>query len=271
MRYAEYPPSPALAAIVDCYWILEGNGCGVPEPIIPDGRVEIVVHYGVRFERHHPDGRIERQDAAMIVGQMLAPISIAHRGGAGVAAIRLRPEAARAVTGCDATAITGSFVDLEALCGSIGSLREQLALTADDAARVRLLERWLAPRLRTAPSRQVAATVAAIKAQAGMVDLASLAAAAGVSLRHLERRFLADVGLTPKTFARIVRLQAALGRITAGEPLADVAHRCGYYDQPHMTRDFSRLAEISPAAWQRHALRPGSGQGAALTPLFVAR
>src|SRR6185436_10556071 len=139
MRYAEYPPSPALAAIVDCYWILEGNGCGVPEPIIPDGRVEIVLHYGVRFERHHP------------VGQMLAPISIAHRGGAGVAAIRLRPEAARAVTGCDATAITGSFVDLEALCGSIGSLREQLALTADDAARVRLLERWLAPRLRTAP------------------------------------------------------------------------------------------------------------------------
>jgi len=30
-----------------------------------------------------------------------------------------------------------------------------------------------------------------------------------------------------------------------------------------MTRDFSRLAEISPAAWQRH--------GGDLTPLFVAR
>ena len=49
MRYAEYPPSAALAAIVDCYWILEGHGCGLPEPIIPDGRVEIVLHYGVRF------------------------------------------------------------------------------------------------------------------------------------------------------------------------------------------------------------------------------
>jgi AraC-like DNA-binding protein len=263
MRYAEYPPSPALAAIVDCYWILEGHGCGVPEPIIPDGRVEIVVHYGVRFERHHADGRVERQDAAMIVGQMLAPISIAHRGGAGVAAIRLRPEATRAVTGCDATAITGSFVDVEALFGSIGSLREQLALAADDTARVRWLERWLAPRVRTAPSRQVAATVAAIKTQAGIVDLAALAAAAGVSPRHLERRFLEDVGLTPKTFARIVRLQAALGRIAGGERLADVAHACGYYDQPHMTRDFGRLAAISPAEWQRHA--------GDLTPLFVGR
>jgi hypothetical protein len=38
-----------------------------------------------------------------------------------------------------------------------------------------------------------------------------------------------------------------------------------------MTRDFARLAETSPAAWQQHALRPGSGQGGDLTPLFVGR
>ena len=66
-----------------------------------------------------------------------------------------------------------------------------------------------------------------------------------------------------KTFARTVRLQAALRRIAGGQPLADVAIACGYYDQPHMTRDFSRLAETSPAAWQQYA---GS-----LTPLFVGR
>jgi AraC-like DNA-binding protein len=270
MRYAEYPPSAALAAIVDCYWILEGRGCGLPEPIIPDGRVEIVLHYGVRFERHHPDGRVERQDAAMIVGQMLAPICIAHRGAAGVAAIRLRPEATRAVIGYDAAAVTGSFVELEALFGSIGSLRDQLALAADDDVRVRLLETWLSPRVRRTPSREVSAAVAAIKAHSGLVNLAALASETGLSLRHLERRFLADVGITPKTFARLVRLQAALGRIASGEPLADVAHACGYYDQPHMTRDFSRLAEMSPAAWQRHipATEPGTG---GLTPLFVAR
>jgi AraC-like DNA-binding protein len=45
--------------------------------------------------------------------------------------------------------------------------------------------------------------------------------------------------------------------------LADVAIACGYYDQPHMTRDFSRLAETSPAAWQQC--------GGQLTPLFVGR
>ena len=91
----------------------------------------------------------------------------------------------------------------------------------------------------------------------------TLASEAGLSLRQLERRFLADVGVAPKAFARMVRLQSALRRIAGGQALAEVALACGYYDQPHMARDFSRLAETSPAAWRQYA---GS-----LTPLFVGR
>jgi AraC-like DNA-binding protein len=263
MRYAEYPPSPGLASLVDCYWILEGPGAGLPEPIIPDGRIEIILHYGVHFERHHTDGRVERQSPAMLVGQILAPISVGYTGHAGVAAIRLRPAATRAVARCHAADLTGRFIDLDALFGPTETLREQIALAPDDGTRVRLLERWLASQVTAAPSPGVSATVDAIVRHAGTVDLQAMASAAGISLRQLERRFLADVGMPPKTFARIVRLQAALARIAAGETLADAAHGCGYYDQPHMTRDFSRLAETSPAAWRHHAGH--------LTPLFVKR
>jgi AraC-like DNA-binding protein len=263
MRYAEYAPSPALAGVVDCFWILEGEGSGTPEPIIPDGRVEIVIHFGVRFEQHHVSGLVERQPASLIVGQMLAPVCIGHRGRAGVAAIRLRPAAARAVVRCSAADITGRVVDLDAVFGSTGTLREQLGLAHDDRARVHLLERWIGAIVRTAPAREVEGAVAAIAASAGTVDLRSVASGTGLSLRQLERRFLADVGVAPKAFARIVRLQAALRRIAAGQPLADVALACGYYDQPHMTRDFARLADTSPAAWQQY--------GGSLTPLFVGR
>lgn len=263
MRYAEYGPPPSLAAIVDCFWILEGEGSGTPEPIIPDGRIEIVVHHGVPFEQHHLDGRIERQPAAMIVGQMVAPISIGHHGLAGVAAIRLRPSAARAVIRHSAAEITGRVVDLEGLFGSMGTLRERLALARDDRARTGLLERWLGAIVRGTPAKEVDGAVAEIAARAGAIDLVAVAARAGLGLRQLERRFLADVGLAPKRFARTIRLQAALRRIAGGQALADVALACGYYDQPHMTRDFNRLAETSPAAWQQYA---GS-----LTPLFVGR
>jgi AraC-like DNA-binding protein len=263
MRYTQYAPSPAVSAIVDCIWILEGEGCGIPEPIIPDGRIEIVFHYGVPFEQRNADGRGERQPTSLVAGQLLAPIGLCHRGRAGVAAIRLRPAAARAVVRCHAAELTGRVVDLEALFGATGTLRERLALAPDDRARATLLERWIAGVVHAAPSREVAGAVAAIASSAGRIELGSVAFRTRLSLRQLERRFLADVGIPPKTYARIVRLQAALRRIAEGEVLADVAIACGYYDQPHMARDFSQLAEISPAAWQRY--------GGHLTPLFVGR
>jgi AraC-like DNA-binding protein len=261
MRYAQYPPSAALASVVEWYWILEGPGCADPQPIVPDGRVEIILHFGDRFERHHPGGAVERQDRALLVGQILAPIRLACPGTAGVAAIRLRPAAARVLAGCAAAELTGRTIDLEAVTGSTATLRERLALSRDDAARVQLLETWLASRLRAAPARDVAAAVDAILAAPGAALLPAVASRAGIGVRQLERRFLADVGMTPKTFARIARLQTALARIAAGESLAEAAHACGYYDQPHMTRDFARLAETSPSAW--------STSDADLTRLFV--
>jgi AraC-like DNA-binding protein len=261
VRYAEYPPSPALAPVVDCYWILEGHGTGLPEPIIPDGRLEIIFHYGVRFERHHVDGTVERQPASLIVGQLLAPISVGYHGTAGVAAIRLRPAAARAVLGASAAEITNRFVDLEDVFGPTGTLRERLALAPGDADRTAMLDAWLRRVVRAAPARDTARAARAIAASGGTASLLGVASASGISLRQLERRFLADVGIPPKTFARLVRLQAALRGVSDGRPLADVAHACGYYDQPHMTRDFSRLADTSPAAWQQCA---GS-----LTALFI--
>jgi AraC-like DNA-binding protein len=205
----------------------------------------------------------ERQPTSLVAGQLLAPIGLCHRGRAGVAAIRLRPAAARAVVRCHAAELTGRVVDLEALFGATGTLRERLALAPDDRVCATLLERWIAGVVHAAPSREVAGAVAAIASSAGRIELGSVVFRTGLSLRQLERRFLADVGIPPKTYARIVRLQAALRRIAEGEALADVAIACGYYDQPHMARDFSQLAEISPAAWQRY--------GGHLTPLFVGR
>lgn len=58
------------------------------------------------------------------------------------------------------------------------------------------------------------------------------------------------MGLTPKLFARLRRFQSVLGVASARENLdwADVALRCGYYDQAHLHRDFRAFAELTPGA-----------------------
>jgi transcriptional regulator GlxA family with amidase domain len=63
-------------------------------------------------------------------------------------------------------------------------------------------------------------------------------------------RFRAELGITPKTAARIFRFERAYGLISnLRQPLADVAAACGYADQAHMTRDWNALTGTSPKAW----------------------
>ncbi len=56
MRYAEYTPAPHLAALVERFWLLEGSSTGSADAIIPDGRVELIFHYGGPFWRHDASG-----------------------------------------------------------------------------------------------------------------------------------------------------------------------------------------------------------------------
>jgi AraC-like DNA-binding protein len=148
------------------------------------------------------------------------------------------------------------------VCGPTGELRERLAEAGSDAVRIRLLEAWLRRMVRRTTRLQMDAAVSAIVQSGGRASIDRIAARTGLGVRQLERQFHEEVGLGPKTFARIVRLQAALARIREGSPLSDVAIACGYYDQAHMARDFRQLAAMSPSVWQAH-----SGE---LAPLFIS-
>lgn len=69
----------------------------------------------------------------------------------------------------------------------------------------------------------------------------------GLSERQLGRRFNTAVGVGPKTYQRIARFQRFLERELHGVSLAERAHRSGYADQSHMTREVQRFAGITPS------------------------
>ena len=261
IRYAEYPPSPRFARLVDTFWILDGTGDGSPDAILPDGRVEIIFHYGVAFHRHHAAGIPEQQGHALVAGQLLEPVVLSFTGLAGVAAIRLHPAAAGVLFGCSIAPLTGRIVDLDDILPARPVLRERLAASTGDGECVAVLEEFLSALDVVAPEPAVEFAVNEILRSDGCAELSHVAVRAGVSARSLQRLFLHHVGISPKHFARIARLQAALRHVRGGAPLADAALSCGYYDQAHMALDFRRLAAVSPARWREH-----SGE---LAPLFV--
>jgi AraC-like DNA-binding protein len=67
-----------------------------------------------------------------------------------------------------------------------------------------------------------------------------------LSRRRLIELFTADVGMTPKRYARVRRLQRALALAISGQRWAAIAREAGYYDQAHLCREWSELTRLTP-------------------------
>ena len=85
-------------------------------------------------------------------------------------------------------------------------------------------------------------------------SIASVAAGLGLSARQLERRFQADVGLTPREFRHRLRLTRAawlLSNTTLS--VTQVALDCGFGDGAHFSRTFCAHYGQRPLAMRREA------------------
>jgi transcriptional regulator GlxA family with amidase domain len=78
----------------------------------------------------------------------------------------------------------------------------------------------------------------------GSQRIDEIARVLGFTRRRLERVCARGLGIRPKLFARIVRLNAVLAGLEAAEHASavDLALDAGYFDQAHLLRDFRGLA-----------------------------
>lgn len=90
------------------------------------------------------------------------------------------------------------------------------------------------------------------------VSLRELAVAARLSPWHLVRAFRDQLGQTPQVYLRSLRVREAQRQLAAGLPLAEVALACGFADQSHLTKQFTRTLGITPGDY-RTAVRAGRG------------
>ena len=92
--------------------------------------------------------------------------------------------------------------------------------------------------------------VAFVEGDREVVRVAQVCAAFGLSERALQRLVRRRLGLTPKWLIQRRRLQEAAERLRGrGTTLAEVAAQLGYADQPHFSRDFSRVTGMTPGAF----------------------
>jgi AraC-like DNA-binding protein len=259
MIYLSHAPSPPLNRYIEDLWCLSDAPPHAWERIVPSGTLEIVFNLSYDDIRVYdstlqPD-RCRRLSGAVVSGAYRAPFFIDTRVHESVVGVHFRPGGASPFLGVPPGALADDHVDLETLWGrAAAELRERLCAAATPARRFRLLEEALLARL-ARPSRSHAAVqVALSRLEHSSIAVADVAELVQLSHRRLIELFAAEVGATPKLFARVRRFQSAFAR-TAGREAADwpdLALECGYFDQSHMIRDFVAFSGLSPTEVLRH-------------------
>lgn len=268
MEYNEVAPIPALTGIVETVWLLRGHAAdlgGQDQPVLPDGRPELVVHLGDPFARVECDGTAVRQAPILLAGQLTEPLTLRPTGSIAIVGVRFFPYGAAALGVGSMSQLSGLTVGARDVSTPLGRALESVRNATDDPHLAAGLVQDAIARFvcRDRVDMNVRRAVRAISRVHGQIAIDAVAQELSWTRRHLERRFGETVGMAPKRFARIARFQHAMRVLDAPDvPPRGVttAAACGYADQSHFIRDFREFAGAPPG---EHLLRR-----AELTELF---
>jgi AraC-like DNA-binding protein len=242
------------------------DASSAPEPILPDGCVEVVINLGAPFIRHTADHAPHRQPLRLVAGQLTRAVTIEPSGPIDLWGIRFHPWAGATFLGVSGNELRDRVETLDDASGPFdATLAPFLDATNDDARRRALTDALLA-RARAARPLDPAlpALVSCIAEARQPLSVRELARQTGLGRRRIQAMFADRVGLSPKLLMRLSRFQRALSlaRTRADLSWATVAARAGYYDQPHLNHDCQEIAGCTPSSLV--AKDPG------LTELFLS-
>lgn len=166
----------------------------------------------------------------------------------------LTPLGARRLLGLPMSELANRVIGIEDAFGPAGkALAARLRDTPGWPARFDLLDAALLRRLAEteAPAGIAVAGWRRLQETGGRIPIGALAAELDCSRRHLIAVFRDQIGLPPKTVARVLRFHRAIALYDRGACAgwADVAYECGYSDQAHFVNDFRHFAGVSPTAF----------------------
>lgn len=221
-------------------------------PLPPSGSIFITLVYADPMTLALTADRPEWTPDIFIGGQLrrTTPVSRVN-GRVGITGFEFTATGFHRLFGVDCQAFTDVARPLSDAADT-GALSRALAGATDVHEKMEALHAWLLDRVPQAlPPTVIDEAVAHVEHEHGCVSVAELAERCHLGERQLNRRFLREVGIGPKHFAKIVQIRQALLTMERGNEgeLQALAQRNGYFDQAHFINDFQRLIGTNPLAF----------------------
>ena len=186
----------------------------------------------------------------MILGLFTRPYEVQFRGMVKVFAIRFKPEGFYNVFGVPASEFKERYEDMSIVLGTeFIDLSHRVREEKSIAGIIRRVERHLLKNIQTNNIELSYVNRAAeLIRQTKSIRIEELSNQVYISQRQLEREFKDKIGISPKQYLRIIRLNE-VQRLLDNNNLMDltsVAYYCGYFDQAHFINDFKRITGKKP-------------------------
>jgi len=243
------------------FWSYEGyDQPHSRERVVPTGTMQLIVNLReeeLRLYDRQDHRRFQSLGVSLISGTHSRFVLIDTASQASTVGVHFKAGGAQPFMGVSAGELRDANVPLDALWGTKATeLRDRLLEAQTPEVRFGVLKRALLAQV-TRPLTHHPAVAFALREFQGMTrtrTVKEVSKRTGLSQRRLIQLFREEVGLTPKLFCRILRFQEVIRLVGSEKRVewAEVALRCGYFDQAHFAHDFRAFSGTTPTSYLAH-------------------
>lgn len=255
----EFAPSVSLRPYVQSYWLGDFNmhsHNGLSQSMVPNGYIELIIHLTDKHCNLFNDTDWAHSPDYTIIGMFAEPYTVMFDNHVQAFGIRLTPEGFYHIFGVPPAEVLGIYEDMEAVAGKFFRLFcDEVRRATTVQERIRITERYFSKRLndRYLQDDYIALTANIIRNSKGSINIAQLNEQVPISVRQLQRKFKQIIGVTPKAYIRIARMNAVHSYLNTQEhiDLTELAYESGFADQSHFIREFRQMTGNGPRNYLR--------------------
>lgn len=230
-----------------------------PDLLIPDGCPEVIFVLKGTYQKQLLQNNTDRQvvDRSVAVGIQINSLLVKRAGKVRLIGIKFKPLGFYRFFGEKGAKMLNRTINLSDFGEQqLIELDQQLANCYNISECSKILNEALLQFAMKEPSVSLNITAACINAiikAKGDVNLSAMANEHYKSLRQIQRYFQQYIGISPKSFAKLIRFKALYKETVIADQSSNHFLDYGYFDQNHFIKEFKAYLGITPKqARERH-------------------
>lgn len=260
MQKVDYIIPRDMEPYVNCIMVDECSGADSETeiPIYADGYPGIMFQQSANGFYQQP--RNKKLSELFLFGQTITPFTLNAEGPFNFVVVQLYPFASKYLLNIDSRELNDDCYDLMKLQKeSVREFHQQLCNAGSLEEKVDIIYQLIADLIRAheiPEDDMVQRGIELILDTNGQMRVADIVQRLYTTERTFERNFLAEIGLTPKQFSKIIQFQSSLSHLNQSSfrKLTEISHDSGFTDQSHFIRTFKKYTGQTPSYYLQQTL-----------------